>query len=156
MVEIRICVNCGHPCVRCHTAEERAKRCQPFGSCSSREENRRVSRTAETLPPPPPPTLPPPQDPSAPEHHPLAWALFCTDPDVITFVREKADAVCIDRATTTRLEYEGQPTTIECRVERIDDKAFRRALDVAWRRDENGWSTAARKRAVAVVEEMCR
>ena len=58
----------------------------------------------------------------------LAQAIFDTDPEVLCFVEQVSEA-----------KHAKDPVA-----------AKKRALDVAWERDEHGWATRARERAAAI------
>jgi hypothetical protein len=73
----------------------------------------------------------------------MAIAIFRTDHDVLAFCSRVGERHTVERS--------GGDTTF-----RNNDAAFRRALDIAWERDESGWRTRAIARAEAVIAEMCR
>jgi hypothetical protein len=73
----------------------------------------------------------------------LALALFRTEPDVLAFCGRVGERHTVERS--------GGDTTF-----RTNETAFRRALNIAWERDESGWRTRAIARAEAVIAEMCR
>lgn len=63
----------------------------------------------------------------------IAYAVFCSDPDVIAFATAKSESYgrgCVGPESDVR-----------------DPKQYERALRIAWERDENGWAARAQRRA---------
>jgi hypothetical protein len=84
---------------------------------------------------------PPPVSFADPEQ--LARALFETDPEVVAFVR------IVSESSAAR-EWKGSETCPRGAVS--PESRAQRAMQVAWDRDEQGWTTRSRQRAETMVE----
>lgn len=141
----RTCAECGHSGPNVAVTINGVDYCGV--ACLYAAIDRAKGRAAAETFPAPVPTLPVSVEA-------LASALFSTDPEVITFVESRADAVCRSTTHETRLEYEGRPSTSSFTIEWVESGRIKRALEIAWSRNENGWRERAEKRAARMIAVM--